>query len=703
MHDLSFCSYDGGLSPLSEDNHPSSGSILLGQLAYLQGNFCYVSGLPALCLGESCCFSLISKKNVDVWHGVHKGRFKRRHLHQKWSGQVHGKRLVVFAGMLGDRHDAVWRDGHEKPSDVVKSSLLHEREVLWLHQMLQLVVVGGLEIRDERAVVARDNYGTLSCWGAFVSEVLYSHAVCCKGKSESKLAVVKYLLGQKLSINDIDYVESTALHFCAALGNGDIIDLLIKEGANPNVFDAEALTPLHLAINNGHMSCVVSLLNNWAKVDLSDTDVIDPQERYEVERIVSVPGASLYLAKRGTPLHVACSTNRTEIAEYLVDKGQANINSKKGPHGCTPLHIACRAGFYGMCKLLVERGADVLAKDESGEEPLHRCIEHGSLKIAKLLLQSGADANSSNHVGVTPVHLAAAFARTNFFDILVEHGADVNSSCTKTYDDWDGGRTPLMYAAHNGNLENFRTLVDLGADLRRMSGVGWPALFYAVEANQKEIVEYIVKRDLQEGVHCLVDKSRTPLMVAAMHNALESADILMKAYPFTVNWQDDLGRTALHWAAKRSQQEVMKRIIDCGGDLHLRDKNGAVCADLFPNLVKPAPKRQWEEERKGPQGEAIWDYKNVMENTSIRYMKRIMSARRRREIAHERQCNWCKRFTFDAMRCSACKQVYYCNSTCQQNDWRKGGHRLDCVTKGLQELVASKVCGADQKSVCLEV
>jgi ankyrin repeat protein len=519
-------------------------------------------------------------------------------------------------------------------------------------------------------------------------------AVCCKGKNKDRLALVKYLLSQKVNVNDIDYVESTALHFCAALGNGDIIDLLIKEGANPNVYDAEALTPLHLAINNGHMSCVVSLLNNWAKVDLSDTDVMDPQEKYEVERIVSVPGASLYLAKRGTPLHVACSTNRVEVAARLIGQGKANINSSKGPHGCTPLHIACRAGFHDMYKLLVSEGANVLARDESGEEPLHRCIEHGSLEIAELLLKNGARGGSPNHVGVTPVHLAAAFARTNLLKTLVKQGGadvDVNSACTKTYDDWDGGRTPLMYAAHNGNIETFRTLVDLGADWRKMSGVGWPALFYAVEANRKEVVEYIVKRDLADGVHVLVDKSRTPLMVAAMHNALESAEVLIKAYPFTVNWQDDMGRTSLHWAAKRSQQEVMKKIVDCGGDIHIRDKNGAVCAELFPNLVKPAPKRQWEEERKGPQGEAVWDYKNVMENTSIRYMKRTMSARRIREIAHERQCNWCKRYSFDAMRCSACKQVYYCSSTCQQKDWRKGGHRLNCITKGLEELVASKV------------
>jgi len=524
-------------------------------------------------------------------------------------------------------------------------------------------------------------------------------SVCAEGKTDEKIEMVKYLLSLRVNIDDIDYVESTALHFCAALGNGDLIDLLIKRGANPNVYDAEALTPLHLAVNQGHMSCVRALLNNWAKVNLSDTDVTGPGDAYEVHKMVSVPGASLYIAKRGTPLHVCAATDRAPIAEHLIDEAGADVNSPKGAHGCTPLHIACRAGFAGMCKLLLDKGCDVRSRDDSGEEPLHRCVENGDIGIAKMLLESGADASCVNHAGVTPMHLAAAFARKDFFELLLSHGADPNQACTKVYEDWDGGRAPLHYAAHAGDLPAFVRLVDLGADLRKLSGVGWPPLFYAVEANNKDVVDYIVRRDLEEGMHFVADRSRTPLMVAAMHNAVESAEILMKSYPFTVNWQDETGRTALHWAAKRAQQDVMQRILDFGGNKSIRDKNGATCADLFPNLVKPPPKRQWEEERKGPQGEAVWSYKNVMENTSLRYLKRTMSARRVREIAHERQCNWCKKYSFDALRCAACKSVYYCDSNCQQKDWKVGGHRFQCVTKGIQDLVSLKVKG--KKGLCI--
>jgi hypothetical protein len=62
----------------------------------------------------------------------------------------------------------------------------------------------------------------------------------------------------------------------------------------------------------------------------------------------------------------------------------------------------------------------------------------------------------------------------------------VDAHDTKTYNDFDGGRTPLHYAAHYGRLAHVQALVGLGAELRVMSNVGWPALFYAVENSKRK-------------------------------------------------------------------------------------------------------------------------------------------------------------------------------------------------------------------------
>ena len=62
-------------------------------------------------------------------------------------------------------------------------------------------------------------------------------------------------------------------------------------------------------------------------------------------------------------------------------------------------------------------------------------------------------------------------------------------------------------------------------DMRQMSAVGWPPLYYAVEASRRPgglkkgepithlaLVSYILEEDKKENLFCTVDKNRTPLM-----------------------------------------------------------------------------------------------------------------------------------------------------------------------------------------------
>ena len=72
---------------------------------------------------------------------------------------------------------------------------------------------------------------------------------------------------------------------------------------------------------------------------------------------------------RGTPLLWAAACNRAEAAAWLLDKG-ANVNQKatfgglSHGQGITALHIAAQYGHMRVVKVLVERGADLSAKDD---------------------------------------------------------------------------------------------------------------------------------------------------------------------------------------------------------------------------------------------------------------------------------------------------------------------------------------------------
>ncbi|KIN00709.1 hypothetical protein OIDMADRAFT_124708, partial [Oidiodendron maius Zn] len=54
-----------------------------------------------------------------------------------------------------------------------------------------------------------------------------------------------------------------------------------------------------------------------------------------------------------TPLHLAALNGRDKIARMLLEKG-ADIQAKDGDQE-TPLHLACSKGHAGMIKLLINR------------------------------------------------------------------------------------------------------------------------------------------------------------------------------------------------------------------------------------------------------------------------------------------------------------------------------------------------------------
>lgn len=537
-------------------------------------------------------------------------------------------------------------------------------------------------------------------------------------KENAACACVEWLLDeQHVGPDREDLDGSTALHWAAARGGriGErLVTVLVKRGANPNKVDNEGLTPLHIAANNGNLASFMMLANNYADLNATDASDDESEDEDEDDRDVgaanlkpatrrrtkrgaygreqrdkhnsrlAATGSSLYIACRGTPLHVACAARRLGIVRQMLTvpdvRARVDIDSTEGPHGSTALHIATRCGYDDIVAVLLANGANVDVADELGETALFRAVEGGHVGIMKTLIDAGADAGATNAAGLSVLHFAACFSRTAMLETLVRAGCSPNAVSDKVYKDWDGARTPMHYAAHAGNVDCFRRLCALGGDMRQLSLVGWPCLFYAIEAGRKELAEWIMERDLEDNKHCVVEKQRTTLMLAAMQGHASIIRSIHDKFPIYLNWCDEDGRTALHWASIRNQDDAIEVLCKLGARREVKDNDGKTPGDLYKGFTRPAPKRMWEEERSGPQGEMMWDYTSVMENTSFRYLRKIAAVSRVREVARERQCNWCQRFTFDARRCGACKQVYYCDSGCQKNDWTHGGHRLVCRT-----------------------
>ncbi|GMY14838.1 poly [ADP-ribose] polymerase tankyrase [Fagus crenata] len=117
--------------------------------------------------------------------------------------------------------------------------------------------------------------------------------------------------------------------------------------------------------------------------------------------------------------------------------------------GDTALHLACLYGHSPCVQLLLERGANLEAKDEDGAIPLHDASAGGFIEIAQLLLNSAIDSECVKRMlesvdveGDTPLHHAARGEHVDIVRLLLASGASPTTS--NSY-----GKTPSELADTN--------------------------------------------------------------------------------------------------------------------------------------------------------------------------------------------------------------------------------------------------------------
>ncbi len=105
-----------------------------------------------------------------------------------------------------------------------------------------------------------------------------------------------------------------------------------------------------------------------------------------------------------TPLHMAASRGKVEIAKILIDAG-ANVNVQNEWDN-TPLHLAAMDGEIEIAQMLIDAGAYVDVQDIIGRTPLHWAAGRGQVEIARMLIDAGAKLDIPNNEGKLPYDLA---------------------------------------------------------------------------------------------------------------------------------------------------------------------------------------------------------------------------------------------------------------------------------------------------------
>jgi hypothetical protein len=151
-------------------------------------------------------------------------------------------------------------------------------------------------------------------------------------------------------------------------------------------------------------------------------------------------------------------------------KAISNFAESKDPLATGQLMSAIQySGDAKTVKLLLEKGADVNAKDNEGWHPLQLAAKRGDLELIKVLLENGAEVNASNDLGGTALMSAARRGYIDVAKLLLDKGANVNAKMGDGY-------TALMSAAEEGQIEVVKLLLAKGAKINMEDNIGRSAL-----------------------------------------------------------------------------------------------------------------------------------------------------------------------------------------------------------------------------------
>jgi ankyrin repeat protein len=296
-------------------------------------------------------------------------------------------------------------------------------------------------------------------------------------------------------------------------------------------------------------------------------------------------------------LYSAIRSNDLRQVKALLDEGASA--SEAGPDGITPLMAAAEAGSVDAMKLLIERGADVNAKNTSGSTALiwsvtdpkkvRLLLDHGadvnvaarsgrtaliiasfanpSAEVVRMLLAKGANVAVMDQRKVTPLNAATFGNDTATVRLLLDASADISTADTFI------GLTPLINASGNRNLEAVKLLLAKGANVNAVSktqdlpriqtGIvefgGWTPLLMAVPFGPPEIVKTLIDSGAKVNVQDY--RGFTPLMLAAANDRANPETVrLLLAHSADPQPKTRGGETASEWASKFGDAAVTRAL-----------------------------------------------------------------------------------------------------------------------------------------------
>jgi serine/threonine-protein phosphatase 6 regulatory ankyrin repeat subunit B len=290
-------------------------------------------------------------------------------------------------------------------------------------------------------------------------------------------------------------------------GSVEIVDALLKAGAQKEVQNSDGSTPLHVAVIRGSVEIVDALLKAGAQIEV--------QNRYGL-----------------TPLHVAVIRGSVEIVDALLKAGaQIEVqNTEKGMIGDVAL-------LEGVIKRKNQRNLGVLHEEE------------GKVKEAKQYYELSADQGYAD-AQLKVQSIGGYQAMQGPLDTLSENGLALPDRA--------------VHILHENQASSSNTLREIRAEKSladHSDSADWGDIHRACYAGDVEAIRRII---LHSAVHVndvLRKSGETPLMIAARKGHKEVCRLLLSIDTLDKDALDVTGQSALD---KADNLDIMTMLIEAG-------------------------------------------------------------------------------------------------------------------------------------------
>ncbi|PGH05438.1 hypothetical protein GX51_02962 [Blastomyces parvus] len=434
-------------------------------------------------------------------------------------------------------HEPTVRVLLRRGADVNSSHMYQDTALHWA--AVRQETIASLLLENGADIHAKNDDGqTALCWAA-------------QGGSA---AVAQLLLHRKADVNVQDEQGIAPLHWAALRGCEAIAQLLLENGANPTIADKDGWTPLHGAWINRHEKLLQLLsdkvdngkaISNWVAFQQRDVKkwaLLEQMAEQKLQGNTALSG-----------LRIAAQESEVGRLQMMLEKG-ANINAKDAG-GSTALELGACFAHEEFVQLLLENGADVNLRGSRERPALSYAVSEDRDAIVQLLIDNGADVNMSSY-GSTPIMLAAERGNIAIARSLVEAGADAN---IQDY----SGQTAVHIAALNGREEMVQFLADQGANLNVADCLGRTPLILAIENLQRSVVKVLL--DVGAAVEAKARDESTALHLAVYLEDRRTVQLLLERGA-NINAVTRDKFTPLHIAALRGFRSLMRLLLAKGAD-----------------------------------------------------------------------------------------------------------------------------------------